>query len=320
MKNAVVCVGELLMDFICTENEVDLYEGRNFLKSAGGAPANVACTVARLGQKASFVGKIGEDSFGEYLRNHLNQENVDIEQLIIDSNHATTVAFLAMQENKERDYIFHRGADEKLELDEIDLEKILDTKIIHFGSATALLGGSIYDVYKKIYDEAIKKNIFISFDPNFRKDLWNNNKDEFIEKALYFVKNADFVKASEEEVLLLSKKEDLRNGMEFLHEKGAKIIVVTMGERGSLVSTNFYRERMESIKIDCVDSIGAGDSFVGAWLSELSYKDDIKRIYMKVEDLRNLTYFANVVGALTCRKIGSIDSIPTLQEVLKYRK
>ncbi len=163
----VVCVGELLIDFFCSDIDSNLIEGRQFLKSAGGAPANVCATIAKLGGNASFSGKVGRDPFGYFLEETLNSLNVDTSMLAWDEKTATTLAFVSLQENGERDFVFHRGADALMTMDDIDLNEINKAKILHFGSATAMLTSPFRETYLSLISSAREDGKFISFDPNY---------------------------------------------------------------------------------------------------------------------------------------------------------
>lgn len=133
MKNdrTVLCVGELLIDFFCTDIDVNLAKGQHFSKQAGGAPANVSAAVAKLGGKASFLGKIGADPFGIYLKQTLEEQHVDTSMLLFDPETPTTLAFVSLAANGERDFVFNRGADRQLSLQDIDREWTRQAAILH---------------------------------------------------------------------------------------------------------------------------------------------------------------------------------------------
>src|SRR5699024_4528525 len=146
-QSTVVCIGELLIDFYCTDIGTDLTEGKNFEKQAGGAPANVCATISKLGGKAAFSGKVGRDPFGIFLKNTLDQADVDTSMLMMDNEHTTTFAFVSLKTDGERDFVFNRGADAYLEERDLDKDKLQSAKIMHFGSATALLNDPFRETY-----------------------------------------------------------------------------------------------------------------------------------------------------------------------------
>ncbi len=315
MNNRILCVGELLIDFICSDVNSTLSEGSNFVKKAGGAPANVTAAIAKLGGKALFAGKVGKDAFGLFLKNTLDQAGVDTSMLIMDNNSNTTLAFVSLKSNGERDFIFNRGADGLLKYEELEEEKIKTSKIIHFGSATALLGGESKETYLKVMEIAEKQNIFISFDPNYRIDLWKGRTEEFIETSKFCMKYADLVKVSDEEIKIISGEDDLNRGLEMLHKLGAKIVAVTLGKEGTLISNGKKSAIISSIKIKAIDSTGAGDAFVGAFLYKIAELEDPKSLIEKFEKIEEITAFANKVGAVVCTKLGAIASLPRLIEI-----
>ncbi|MCM3545690.1 carbohydrate kinase family protein [Priestia megaterium] len=311
----VVCVGELLIDFFCSEIDSNLIEGRQFLKSAGGAPANVCATIAKLGGNASFSGKVGKDPFGYFLEETLNSLNVDTSMLAWDEKTATTLAFVSLQENGERDFVFHRGADAFMIMDDIDLNEINKAKILHFGSATAMLTSPFRETYLSLISSAREKGKFISFDPNYRRDLWKERLVDFISIAKKAISLSDFVKVSEEELEIITGTKNHELGVDILHHIGARIVAVTLGKRGTLISNSSKKKLVKSIPVMSIDSTGAGDAFVGATLFKLSNIHDIKFIEKDFDQLLDIITFANRIGALVCTKIGAIEALQSIEEI-----
>lgn len=310
MKSKVFCIGELLIDFICKDS-ADLINGVNYEKKAGGAPANVAATISKLENEAYFLGQVGKDSFGEFLINILKEVEVNTDMVEVDGS--TTLAFVSIDSKGERNFEFKRGCDRDYDFNKINLNKISTKDIIHFGSATAFLEGKLKETYFKLAKYAIKNNIFISFDPNYRDALiTDKNIDDYLSCVKKFIGYSSFIKLSEEELSLITSEEDMDKGIDKIHLLGAKVVAVTLGERGTLFS---YKKRtiIPSIKIKQVDSTGAGDAFVGAVLSKLCDVDDNKNIVTR--DWEDIIKFANKVGAKTCENYGAISSIPTLNDL-----
>ncbi|MDD6794444.1 MAG: PfkB family carbohydrate kinase, partial [Clostridiaceae bacterium] len=165
----VFCIGELLIDFIGKDINKGIKDGANFEKKAGGAPANVAASVCKLGGEAAFLGQVGNDSFGRFLVDTLKK--VDIDTSMTKMEGCTTLAFVAIDENGERDFEFNRGSDGEYSFDSIDLSRITNNDVIHFGSATGFLEGELKNTYFKLLDYAKKNDMFVSFDPNYRDAL-----------------------------------------------------------------------------------------------------------------------------------------------------
>ena len=308
--NKVFCIGELLIDFIGKDIGTGLKNGVNFEKKAGGAPANVSAAVCKLGGESYFLGQVGDDSFGRFLVDMLKSLDINTEMTKMDGY--TTLAFVAIDENGERDFEFHRGSDGKYSFDNIDLEKINKNDIIHFGSATGFLDGELKNTYFKLLEHARENNIFISFDPNYR-DMLIQDLNKFVEDCKSFIKYADFIKVSDEEIRLITKENDIKKGVKKLHEFGAKFVAVTLGAEGTLVSDGNNVEVIPSIKIKQVDSTGAGDAFVGGVLKRISEIENKKEI--NFDKWRDIIAYGNKVGAITCTNYGAIDSIPTEKDL-----
>lgn len=312
----VVTIGELLIDFFCTDINVDMVNGSHFLKQAGGAPANVASTIAKLGGYAAFVGKVGNDPFGDFLERTLVREKVDTTMLIKDDNTPTTLAFVSLHENGERDFFFNRGADGLLKYEELKHEKLKKAKIIHFGSATALLEDPFRETYFYAMNDAKEHNIFISFDPNYRSDLWKGREQEFINFSKKGVSIADFVKLSEEELKIITESSDRTKAIKKLHDLGAKVVTVTLGREGTLLSLGEKQLLIRSVNVKSVDSTGAGDAFVGAMLFQLANTDDPSKVIYDYEKLKEMIFFANKTGAIVCTRVGAISALPRYDEVM----
>lgn len=314
-NSSVICIGELLIDFFCKEMDIDLVEGKNFEKQAGGAPANVSATIVKLGGNALFCGKVGNDPFGHFLRKTLDDLSVDTSMVVMDNQHSTTLAFVSLKENGERDFVFNRGADAFLSEEELDKEKLKAANILHFGSATALLSEPFQSTYLNAMKAGKEEGKFISFDPNFREDLWKGRRSIFVDLARQGIAIADFVKVSDDELKIISGMNDVKKGVEALHQMGAKVVAVTLGKEGTLISNGHDNEIVPSIKVDSIDSTGAGDAFVGATLFQLAKEGDSKKVLEDFEHLKKIISLSNKVGAMVCTKVGAISAIPNIEEV-----
>lgn len=314
--NKILCIGEALMDMICTDKGKTLTEGNNFLKKTGGAPTNVAAAIAALGGKVSLAAKVGNDPFGQQLIDEMNSFGVDTKLMLKDSNHFTTLAFVSLMEDGERDFVFSRGADG--ELSEADIEQInLDEiAIIHFGSATGFLPGPLQSAYKSLLKKALAKNIFISFDPNYRHLLFKKNTQTFIDQSWYFLNHCNFFKVSDEEAMLLTATDTLEAATNALLEKTTAVFTITLGKDGTLLGYNKATAVVESIPVKPVDTTGAGDAFVGAVLFQLSMisKDEI--IGLSKLQWQHLIANANKAGARTCEYMGAMEAFKNLNNAI----
>lgn len=314
----VVCIGELLIDFFCTDIDADLTKGEHFVKQAGGAPANVAAAIAKLGGKSALIGKVGNDPFGQFLIHVLDDVQVDTTMIAKDDDLKTTLAFVSLKAGGERDFVFYRGADEKLTMADIDVDKLMASTIMHFGSATALLGGSFRETYFALMELAKENGIFVSFDPNFRTNLWQGREPEFIELARKGIAKADFVKVSDEELRIITGKDELPEGVRMLHELGGRVIAVTLGKAGTLLSVAGRHSVVPSVPIASIDSTGAGDAFVGATLFQLSRLIDQGTLRDDFAEWKKIVSFSNKVGAIVCTKVGAIAALPTWDEAERF--
>ncbi|BFP41399.1 carbohydrate kinase [Flavobacteriaceae bacterium GF1] len=309
----VFCIGEVLIDFVGENQGSDLSKANDFTKKAGGAPANVACAISKLGGKSCFIGCVGKDPFGSFLLNVLKEGNVDI-SMAQRSKTFTTLAFVSLAEDGERDFVFSRGADKELKYDS-SIKKVFHKNLVHFGAATALLGGSLEEAYNHYLFDALTQKSFISFDPNFRGDLWKDNEANFIKKCLPYVEKSHLCKFSLEEAQLLSGKEDLKEASGHLHEVGAKIIVITLGKDGTYLSMDGFSTLVPSIKVSPVDTTGAGDAFIGCLLYQIAELNDFNTIFQDNTLLVQMIEKANKAGALTTTKYGAIVALPTWEEI-----
>lgn len=309
----IFCVGELLIDFVAEKQGSDLSKAKEFTKKAGGAPANVACAVARLGGQSSFIGCVGDDPFGNFLTGILQQIKVDT-SFLQRSKTFTTLAFVSLAEDGERDFVFSRGADKELSYD-ANVKKSIENNMLHLGAATSFLGGTLENTYSRYFFDALTHHAFISFDPNYRGDLWKNNDTVFIKKCIPFIEKSHLCKFSAEEAQLISGKENIEEACNELHQLGTKIITVTLGGEGTLLSTPTSKKIIPSIKVTPVDTTGAGDAFIGCLLYQISKLTDIDVIFKDTSILENMVFLANKAGAFTTTNYGAIASLPTFSQL-----
>lgn len=309
----VFCVGELLIDFVAEKQGSDLSKAKEFTKKAGGAPANVACAIGRLGGASSFIGCVGDDPFGNFLAGILDQIKVDI-SFLQRSKTFTTLAFVSLAEDGERDFVFNRGADKELGYDKA-LKNSFKNNMLHLGAATSFLGGALEDTYSRYFRDAIQAQTFISFDPNYRLDLWKNNEATFIKKCLPFIEGSHLCKFSAEEAQLISGKENLEEACDKLHQIGTQIITITLGAGGTLLSTPNTKKIIPSIKVSPVDTTGAGDAFIGCLLYQISKLPNLDTIFNDKNILEHMVLIANKAGAITTTNYGAIESLPSLSQL-----
>tara|TARA_R110002167_G_scaffold90791_1_gene244332 strand:+ start:191 stop:1156 length:966 start_codon:yes stop_codon:yes gene_type:complete len=308
----VICIGEMLIDFVCTDTNKGLVNGVNYVKKSGGAPANVAACIGKLGGEPVLVGSVGNDPFGAFLIEEVKRYAVNTDHVASLST-STTLAFVSLGDNGEREFAFNRGADEQLNLDDATIGTLLSDSILHLGSATALLGGELGDSYLRIAQQAKKNGNIICFDPNFRIDLWRGREAEFRDICNTYFALADIVKVSDEELVLLSHQDDMAKGCQYFHDLGVKVVLVTLGPDGCLISQNGQQYIVPAYEINAVDTTGAGDSFIGAILFQMAKSAPGENFYQ--DDFKGFIEFAGKVSGLVCAKIGAMTALPTLPEV-----
>lgn len=314
----IVSIGEMLVDFA----EIQLPDGSPaYRQNAGGAPANVVCMAGKLGASAGFIGKVGRDMFGFYLKDVLKKHNVDTSGLILDPNYFTTITFVKKNEDGVREYSFYRGsqisADMNLRYGEVNRELIDGCRIFHFG-AVSLATEPMRTATVNSVEYAKMQNKIISYSPDWRPHLWEN-KETALRSMRSAVQYADIICASEEELYLITDCGTLIASAAKLFGAGVKIICVTQGAKGCIIGTPKGIERYPSYPMKTEDTMGAGDSFLGAFLYKLA--DSAKEIEeLDWEDIKAMAMFANACGALSASKTGAVSSMPELSEVLELMR
>jgi len=283
-------------------------------RNAGGASANVAAAIAKLGGKSDFIGCVGDDAFGTFLIQTMKTHNVSTKFMQRSTSLFTTLAFVSLADDGERDFVFNRGADKELKYD-TKLTTPFKNQLVHFGAATAFLGGDLQKAYNIYLDNAVAQNAFISFDPNFRTDLWQNNEAAFINYCNPFIEKADLAKFSLEEIQLISGIKDLGRACRKLHSLGAKAICITLGKEGTYLSTPNFKEQIPSISVKSIDTTGAGDAFIGCLLKEISGLENPKSILKNPLMLVQMIKRANIAGAITTTQYGAIAALPHKEQL-----
>jgi len=308
----ILCIGEALIDMICTDKGKSLSDGDNFLKKPGGAPTNVAAAIAALGGEVELAAKVGTDPFGKHLMDVMQSFGVSTKWMLQDENYFTTFAFVSLMENGERDFYFNRGADGQLSVADIEAIDLNYFSIIHFGSATAFLPGPLQAAYQSLLQKAIQKEIFISFDPNYRHLLFHHNRQSFIDQSWNFLTTCNFFKLSDEEAMLLTGKSVVEAAAEELLKKSKAVFAITLGKEGTMLGYEGALSTIKSISVNPVDTTGAGDAFVGALLYQLNNRpwDKMKTLYKEEWEL--MIANANKAGARTCEYMGAMEAFKHL--------
>ena len=308
----VLCIGEALIDMICTDRGSRLADGQNFLKKAGGAPANVAAAIAALGGQVDMAAKVGKDPFGQHLIDLLNEMGVNTKWIIQDPNSFTTFAFVSLMEDGERDFYFNRGADGQLAISDLATINLNEYSIVHFGSATGFLPGPLQATYLDLLNKAKAAGALISFDPNYRHLLFPNNTENFVTQSWHYIQSCDFFKLSDEESMLITGLDTVDAAAAALRAKTTAVFAITLGKEGTLLSTSHGTEIISSIPITAIDATGAGDAFVGAVLYQLIGTTPSQLSALSIEQWRTMIANANKAGARTCEYMGAMEAFKHL--------
>jgi fructokinase len=306
---SVICIGEALIDMICTDKGSSLSDGQNFLKKPGGAPTNVAAAIGALGGEVSLSAKVGNDPFGRQMISVMQEFNVDTKHVHLDSKTFTTFAFVSLLLDGERDFVFNRGADAELTEAEVASIDLAGVNIVHFGSATAFLDGPLNAAYYSLKERAKKDGKIISFDPNYRHLLFGDKIPSFIKQSMIFLKEADFTKLSDEEAMLITETGTLEEATKVLSTICPGVFAITLGKDGTLLGLGGKTYIIPSIPVNPVDTTGAGDAFVGAVLYQLDG--------LNIQDLdfaawKKIVENANKAGARTCEYLGAMEAFKNL--------
>jgi fructokinase len=308
----ILCIGEALIDMICTDKGKSLSEGENFLKKPGGAPTNVAAAIAALGGNVELTAKVGIDPFGKHLIDVMHSFGVSTKWMLQDENHFTTFAFVSLMENGERDFYFNRGADGQLSSEDVDAIDLSEFSIVHFGSATGFLPGPLQAAYQSLLQKSLQQNILISFDPNYRSLLFQNDKQSFIDQSWSFLNSCHFFKVSDEEAMMLTGRQTVKDAASYFLKQLNSVFAITLGKEGTLLGLNGKTTIIESIAIQPVDTTGAGDAFVGAVLYQLADKNLTAIRSLPETEWEKIIRNANKAGARTCEYMGAMEAFKHL--------
>lgn len=311
-KYDVVALGELLIDF--TENGRSNQGNPLFEANPGGAPCNVLAMLTKLGHKTAFIGKVGNDFFGEQLRSAITEVGIDSSGLCIDEEIHTTLAMVHTYPDGDRDFSFYRnpGADMMLSENEIPEAIIKNAGIFHFGTLSMTHEG-VRNATKKAIHVAEEAGKLLSFDPNLRPPLWKS-MDEAKEQVLYGLGHCQILKISDNEIQWLTGEEDYTDGVKWIRERyQIPLILVSMGKAGSRA---YYHESVVEVKPflqkNTIETTGAGDTFCGCVLHYIC-EHGIEGL--TEENLMEMLTFANAAASIITTRKGALRVMPEKEEI-----
>lgn len=313
----LTALGETLIDFT-PDGKSDMGMPL-FSQNPGGAPANVLVQNALLGGRTAFLGKVGADGFGHFLRETMERSGIDTGGLVTSEEVHTTLAFVQLDERGDRSFSFYRkpGADILLSAGEVDEKRIRESHIFHFGSLS-LTDEPARSATLAALAAARAGGCLISYDPNYRPPLWPSEAEarRWMLEVLPF---ADIVKVSGEEMTLLTGATGLEEGTARLAAQGSALVLVSLGEEGAFYRLGDFRGRVPTYRVDTVDTNGAGDAFLGAVLHRLKGKTLSGLRGMDETELWDIVEFGNAAGALTTTARGAIPAMPDLARIAVCR-
>lgn len=311
----VVAIGELLIDFVPQQKGCALDEVTHFERVAGGAPANVAAAVARLGGRAAMISQVGEDAFGTHILKVLRSNGVDTDWVFRTGRANTGLAFVSLDVSGNREFSFFRNpsADLFLDQDQITAEMFGECAVLHFCSVD-LVDWPVRAAHRKAIRLARRAGAIISFDPNVRLPLWSS-PEECQAAIREFLPYADLVKLSDDEVEFVTGCTDEHEAAEKLFAMGCRLLVVTRGTNGSAAYTPAGTEGFaETLRVPVTDTTGAGDSFIGSLLYQLT-RDGVTRDGLAAltgQQLTDYLAFSAQYASLTVQHKGAV--MATLDE------
>lgn len=309
-------MGELLIDFQ-SEGNGSLKETDRFVKKAGGAPANVCVQAKKLGCDAVYLTKVGADGFGDFLVATLESEGVDVSHIGRSADLNTSLAFVSIRENGERDFSFYRTMTADLYIEPADFEDVEFSKgdVLEFGSV-ALATDTARGTHRYLIEKAVKAGTLICFDPNLRFNLWKD-PEELRKVVKEFAQYADVIKVGKDELEFIVG--DAADREKALFGGSLKVLAVTDGSKGAdIILADGRRFECTGYKVKAVDTTGAGDSFFGALIAGL-FKAGAKpeNLLEDTIDYGKILDFACKCGAYTTTGYGAIPSMGNRETVDK---
>ncbi|WP_339314415.1 PfkB family carbohydrate kinase [Paenibacillus sp. FSL M7-0896] len=309
----VIAIGEVLIDFTPAGQTA----GGNglFECNPGGAPANVAAALSRLGARSALISKVGEDPFGSLLQNALHNSGVDVTGVSVTNEASTTLAFVHLDDQGDRSFSFIRkpGADTFLHAQDVSLGQIEACQVLHFGSLS-MTHEPARTATRTAVRRAKEAGVLLSFDPNIRFALWES-KEEARQNILWGMNFADVLKISEEELAFVTGSSDLEKGVQELQQQyDIGLLVVTLAEKGCYYRLAGQDGYVPGFKVKAIDTTGAGDAFLGCLLYKLLESGSSLQ-ELTNQQITSMLIFSNAGGALVTTRKGALGSMPTTEEI-----
>lgn len=296
----VFTIGELLVDMISNDYD-DNFNCNQYTKHFGGSPANIAMNIKKLGANAAISSSVGNDGLGNYLINHLKNNNIDT-SYINKVNNSTSMVLVSKSKSTPVP-IFYRGADYNINYDDNIDHALKNCKIVHF-SCWPISQKNSRKTIEKVIDTARKNNILIGFDPNYHEMIWEKNHN-----GLEYIKNlvckVDIIKPSEVDAERIFGPDTPENQVQKFIDLGAKLVIMTLGKDGAIVTNGVETLKFKTLATEIVDTTGAGDAFWSGFYTGLTKSYSLK-------DSLNLGF---ATSAFKLKHVGATTNLPTIEEI-----
>ncbi len=297
----LLCIGEILADMIGEEkNGITTYE-----RKAGGAPFNVACALKKFGAEVKFVGSVGDDLIGQFLINYAKGFGMDTTYIHRDAERNTTLAFVELNEEGDRDFCFYRKNTADYFMPGVSDELIKSADTVCIGSLM-LADPKCVEYALDIIERAHAFGKTVAFDVNYRTDIYRDTESA-VKTYKKVLAAADIVKFSEDEVETFTE--------EYVNSLTDKLVLITLGKNGSEWRYKGQRNQIPTITVKPIDTTGAGDAFFAGALSVID-KEVGKPLTEQL--LNDALRFGNIAGALNTTGRGAIDNLPDLGTINTY--
>ncbi|MFJ7952125.1 carbohydrate kinase [Lysinibacillus sp. NPDC096418] len=308
--NKLIAIGECLIDFTPSEQGGALAEVTGFTRNAGGAPANVAAVVAKLGQHAALLSQVGQDPFGDFLIKTMEMAGVDTMYIAQTTEGETSLAFVSLTEEGDRDFLFYRrnAADLLYRKEQLPKDLLTTGDMLHFCSVN-LVDSPMKYTHEALIKQAHDAGCLVSFDPNVRLPLWHDT-EACRQTILDFLPKAHIVKLSDEELTFLTHIEDGHQAVQKLFQERVQVLFVTHGADGATIYTKQQHVKVSADIIQAIDTTGAGDAFIGAVLNILLENNITPKTLEQFceSQAESLLSFANQYAGASTQGHGAIAS------------
>ena len=285
-----------------------------YLKCPGGAPANVAVAISRLGGNSAFFGRVGQDPLGRFMKTTLAQEQVNTDYMLLDEAQRTSTVIVDLDDSGERSFTFMVKPSADQFLIPADIPQFAQGEWLHVCSIALANEPSRSSTLKAMQDIKAAGG-FVSFDPNLREEVWAN-PEELKPVVRQAIELADVVKFSDDELLFLTDTDSLEAGLEAIKAFDNTLVLITQGAKGALVVFEGEQELIAGQAVKPVDTTGAGDAFVGGLLARLAQQNE----WANKEAIHSAVNWANGCGALATTQKGAMTALPNEKALLEYIK